>query len=408
MSTPRLIPELAAAIRRKGYSLSTEKTYIHWAKRFVLFRQYRSRSEMRPEDIVSFLSFLAVEKHVAASTQNQALNALVFLFREVLNMEIGDISSFQRAKMPKLLPVVLARSEVAAILAKLSGTPLLMTALLYGCGLRLKECLRLRVKDIDFTRNQLWIRQSKGKKDRALPLPEILKASLREHLCHVRELHEQDLKAGYGNVYLPDALERKYPSAPYEWKWQYVFPSSKLARDPRTGVIRRHHAHESRLIRRIKEAAEQAGIAKKLTTHSFRHSFATHLLEDGYDIRTVQEYLGHEDLNTTMIYTHVTTGPGKSAGGLLDGVLGVGAPQKPETSPEKEALRNCQHPKAVIPPIEFAGVTRCCLTPKKLQRSPLRFVFERIVTVGKALLGMMSVPPAPISDRSASASRPAC
>ena len=260
---------------------------------------------MGEQEITQFLSYLANSRNVAASTQNQALNSILFLYREVLDIDLGDFGSYARAKKPDLLPVVLSQEEVIAILDHLDGTPYLLTSLLYGCGLRLKESLRLRVKDIDFTRNQLWVRHGKGKKDRVLPLPQHVQELLKEHLDNVKKLHEKDLKRGNGDVFLPFALEVKYPKAPYEWSWQYVFPATRLSRDPRSGKIRRHHLHDSVLIRHIKTAAKKAQVNKKIAAHSFRHGFATHLLESGADIRTVQELLGHEDLKTTMRYTHV-------------------------------------------------------------------------------------------------------
>ena len=287
---------------------------------------------MNRHHIEGFLSWLATDLNVAAATQNQALNSLVFLFREVLEINLGDFSSFARAKKPKLLPVVLTKQEVTKILSELKGIHLLMLSLIYGCGLRLKECLRLRIKDIDFDRDQLWVRHGKGKKDRVIPLPGVLKDTLREHLLEVKEVHRKDLLAGYGEVFLPHALERKYPNAPKEWMWQYVFPASKLSKDPRSPAIRRHHIHESVLIRHIKKAAQKNEINKKLSTHSFRHSYATHLLEDGENIRVVQELLGHSDLKTTMIYTHVMDKSAQGTRSPLD-VLYTSQPSKPYDEP---------------------------------------------------------------------------
>jgi len=261
---------------------------------------------MGENEISEFLSHLANDRGVAPSTQNQALNAVVFLYKHYLKYDLGDFSSYARAKKPALLPVVLSRNEVYAILSKLTENHLLMTSLLYGAGLRLKECLRLRVKDIDFDRNQIFVRAGKGRKDRCIPLPTRIESALQIHLKKVKNLHEKDLSQGYGSVYLPNALARKYKGAEYDWCWQYVFPSRSLSKDPRSGITRRHHCHDSMLIRSLKKAAIETNIHKKLTTHSFRHSFATHSLEDGMNIRRLQVLLGHENIKTTMIYTHVT------------------------------------------------------------------------------------------------------
>ncbi len=313
MAEKRLIPLVVETIRRKGYSLQTEKNYTHWIRRFIKFHHCRHPRELGTSEIITFLSHLANVGNVSSSTQNQALNAVVFLYKHVLKIDLGDFSSYEIAKKPRLLPVVLARSEIVSIFQNLRGDYLLMTGLLYGCGLRLKECLRLRVQDLDFHRGQIFVRQSKGKKDRVVPFPGFLQASLEEHLKKVKTTHERDLSAGFGNVFLPNALERKYPKAPFEWGWQYVFPAHRLSVDPRSRIQRRHHLHDSVLIRHIKVAAQKGGVYKKLTTHSFRHSFATHLLEDGCDIRTLQSLLGHDDLKTTMIYTHVMEhGPAKT------------------------------------------------------------------------------------------------
>lgn len=309
--SPKLLDQVRDALRRKHYSLRTEEAYIGWVRRFIRFHNMRHPREMGSREIGAFLTWLAVEEEVAASTQNQALSALLFLYREVLQIDLDADLSLTPAKRPAYLPTVLSRAEVRAVLAALSGTHRLMAQLLYGSGLRLLECLRLRVKDLDFEQCQLMVRQGKGGKDRATLLPARLHEPLRAHLEHVRSIHEQDLREGFGEVWLPDALARKLPSASREWIWQYVFPASRRSVDPRSGRIMRHHQDESGLQKAVRRAAQQAGIQKRVTCHAFRHSFATHLLEAGYDIRTVQELLGHKDVQTTMIYTHVLLrGPG--------------------------------------------------------------------------------------------------
>jgi integron integrase len=273
---------------------------------------------MAAAEVQAFLSDLAVRQTVSASTQNQALNALVFLYNEVLNLEIGALNELVRARRPKRLPVVLTKDEAQRVIAALTGTTQLMTKLLYGAGLRLMECLRLRVKDVDFVANHIIVRDGKGEKDRVTMLPISIKPLLCEHLKRVKILHEKDLADGYGDVYLPEALGRKYPNAAREWSWQYVFPSNNRSRDPRSGAMRRHHANEVGLQRAVRAAASIAQISKPVTPHAFRHSFATHLLEAGYDIRSVQELLGHSRVDTTMIYTHVMNQPGVGVRSPLD------------------------------------------------------------------------------------------
>lgn len=266
---------------------------------------------MGSSEVISFLEYLSVKRHVAASTQNQALNAIVFLYDQVLKKPLGDISTFVRAKRPRRLPVVLSRTEVASLLIGLKDEVFgLMAGLLYGTGMRLMECIRLRVQDIDFDYNTILVRDAKGQKDRVVPLPDKYKTAVRKQLEKAKQIHLKDLQKGQGSVYLPNALEKKYPNANKEWRWQYVFPSGRLSVDPRSGLTRRHHLHENGLQKTIKKAAESAGITKKVNCHALRHSFATHLLEAGYDIRTVQELLGHADVSTTMIYTHVLNKPG--------------------------------------------------------------------------------------------------
>jgi len=308
---PRLLEQVREAIRVRHYSLRTEQTYVGWIKRFILFHGKRHPRDMGGQEVQQFLSHLAVAGHVAASTQSQALSAVLFLYQQVLKQDIGWLEEVVRAKQPQRVPVVLTQDEVKAVLAHLAGTTWIMATLLYGAGLRLLECLRLRVKDVDFTYNQIVVRDGKGRKDRVTMLPQQVKAPLQRHLHDVQQLHEQDVQAGAGHVYLPYALERKYPNASREWIWQYVFPATRLSRDPRTGIIRRHHVHKLVLQRAVHAAVRKANITKLASGHTLRHSFATHLLEAGYDIRTVQELLGHKDVSTTMIYTHVLNRGGR-------------------------------------------------------------------------------------------------
>jgi len=314
----RLLDQVRHVIRKKHYSIRTEQAYTDWIKRFILFHGKKHPKDMGESEISQYISFLAVKKNVAASTQNQALNAIVFLYKQVLKRELGDFGSMERAKRPKRLPTVLTKNEADLVLTVMSGTNALMAKLLYGCGLRLMECLRLRVKDIEFEGNQVMVRDGKGQKDRVTMLPTQLKPQLIEHLKKVRIIHEQDLKHGFGEVYLPYALSRKYPNAAKEWCWQYVFPSKKISKDPRSGKCQRHHAHETALQRAVRNAARSFGISKPVSPHTFRHCFATHLLEAGYDIRTVQELMGHSDIRTTMIYTHVLNKGGMAVKSPLD------------------------------------------------------------------------------------------
>jgi integron integrase len=293
------------AIRLHHYSRRTEKAYIGWIKRYIFFHGVRHPAEMGEAELTRFLSSLAVEGKVAASTQNQALSALLFLYREVLGQAVPWLDGLVRAKRPRRLPVVLTCAEVRAVLRQLQGVARLMALVLYGAGLRLLECCWLRVKDVDFAANQIVVRDGKGEKDRVTLLPDAVKADLARHLELVRNQHERDLRHGAGWVELPYALARKYPNAGREWGWQWVFPATRFYRDRDTGQRRRHHLHESVLQRAVTEAVRQANLGKHAACHTLRHSFATHLLEDGYDIRTVQELLGHRDVTTTMIYTHV-------------------------------------------------------------------------------------------------------
>ena len=315
---PRLLDQVRQLIRIRHYSIRTEETYVQWIRRYIVFHGKRHPKDMGSEELTQFLSDLAIRGKVSASTQNQALNAILFLYRDVLQIQLPWLENVQRAKKPQHLPIVLTRNEVRAVLAQLEGTPWLMAGLIYGSGLRLLECLRLRVKDLEFQPPQIIVRDAKGQKDRITALPHKLIDPLRSHLAKTKHLHEKDVNDGYGHVYLPFALARKYPSADREWGWQYVFPSSRRSIDPRSNVERRHHAAEDALQRAVKQAIRSAGLVKPASVHTLRHSFATHLLESGYDIRTVQELLGHSDVRTTMIYTHVLNRGGKGVVSPLD------------------------------------------------------------------------------------------
>lgn len=314
----KLLDQVRMTIRKKHYSIRTEQAYVKWTRDYILFHGKRHPTEMGEPEINSFLSSLASTKRVAASTQNQALNAIVFLYKHVLGIELGSFGSIEKAKRPEKLPVVLSKGEVQRLLGRMDGVTGLAAMLLYGTGMRLMECIRMRVKDIDFDRGQIIIREGKGAKDRSTMLPESLVSELKGHLEKVRDIHDNDLENGFGEVYLPGALGKKYPKAPKEWGWQYVFPSTKISKDPRSGKERRHHMDESSLQKAVKRGGRAAGIVKRVTPHTFRHSFATHLLENGYDIRTVQELLGHKSVQTTMIYTHVIKKGGMGVQSPLD------------------------------------------------------------------------------------------
>jgi integron integrase len=314
----KLLECVRDVMRLKHYSLRTERTYCDWIKRFIRFHGMRHPAEMAELEVGEFLTDLARAGNVSASTQNQALSALLFLYKQVLKREIGWLNQVERAKKPSRLPVVLNRDEVHKIFAHLHGTARLMAGLLYGSGLRLMECARLRVKDIDFAYARITVRDTKGGRDRVTMLPVSLAAPLQRHLQIVRTQHEQDVADGFGEVWLPNALARKYPNAAREWSWQFVFASSRISVDPRSKVKRRHHLDESALQQAVKRAVRAAGLSKPASCHTFRHSFATHLLENGYDIRTVQELLGHKDVSTTMIYTHVLNRPGIGVKSPLD------------------------------------------------------------------------------------------
>jgi integron integrase len=315
----KLLDQLSETLRTKHYSLRTEQTYIAWVRRYILFHNKRHPREMGATEINQFTSHLAVEKKVSASTQNQALSAVLFLYRYVLKVELDEsvISDLRPAKS-KHIPTVLSKKEAKAVIENMQGIYRLMAQILYGSGLRLMEVLRLRVKDLDFQNRQIIVRDGKGENDRITMFPGALLEPLRLHLNQVEALHKRDLSEGFGTVYLPYALERKYPNASLEWGWQYVFPASARSPDPVTGVLRRHHIHETALQKAVKAAARLAKIDKPVSPHTFRHSFATHLLQNGYDIRTVQELLGHKDVKTTMIYTHVLQRGGLAVRSPLD------------------------------------------------------------------------------------------
>lgn len=314
----KLLEQVSNIIRIKHYSYKTEKSYVNWIKRYIIFHDKRHPKEMGGREIEEFLTHLAVKENVAASTQNQALNAILFLYKEVLQQELDLRVDAVRAKRSRYLPTVLTKEEVLAIINNLSGVYQLVVKILYGTGLRQTECLQLRVKDLDFAQKQLIVRDAKGRESRVTMLPTSLIEELQFHLQIVKRQHQQDLEKGYGSVYLPFALERKYKNAEREWIWQFVFPSDRISQDPRSGIIRRHHLHESGLQKALKQAVKTASINKQVSCHTFRHSFATHLLQNGYDIRTVQELLGHKDVKTTMIYTHVLNRGGKGVRSPLD------------------------------------------------------------------------------------------
>jgi len=305
-------------LRLRHYSLRTEQAYVAWIRRFILANGKRHPRELEGRHVEAFLTGLATRGRVAAGTQNQALAALLFLYREVLGMKLPWMDSVVRAKRPRRLPVVLSQAEVRRLLAAIDERAWVMAALLYGTGIRLMECLRLRVKDVDFGRSEILVRQGKGGKDRRVPLPARLREPLLEVVERARVVHEEDLAAGLGEAWLPAALARKYPNAAREFGWQYLFPSPRLSRDPRSGSVRRHHVDDSVLQRAVRAARHRAGIVKPATCHTLRHSFATHLLEAGYDIRTIQELLGHKDLATTQIYTHVLNRGGLAVRSPLD------------------------------------------------------------------------------------------
>ena len=315
---PKLLDQLRHQIRRLHYSIRTEDAYVYWVRAFIRFHKLRHPRDMGAPEAEAFLTYLAVERKVSASTQNQALSAILFLYRDILKIELPWLDNVVKAKRPQRMPVVLTRAEVQAVLSHLDGTSGLILHLANGTGMRILETARLRVKDIDFARNEVMVRDGKGFKDRVTMLPQLLTMPLREHLVRVRALHTRDIEAGFGRVYLPYALARKYPDANRDWAWQYVFLSQRRSIDPRSGKEGRHHADPQALQRHTRQAVRDSGITKLATPHTLRHSFATHLLEGGYDIRTVQELLGHSDVKTTMIYTHVLNKGGRGVVSPLD------------------------------------------------------------------------------------------
>jgi integron integrase len=317
-SSPKLLDRVRWLLRGKHYSIRTGQAYVDWIRRFILFHSKRHPNEMGEKEISEFLTHLAVEKIVAASTQNQAFSALLFLYQQVLERKLNFIDNVQRITRPAKLPVVFTPTEARSVLAHLKGDYRLMGELLYGAGLRVMECVRLRVKDIDFGYGHLTVRVGKGLRDRITILPERLRHPLRHHLDRLQDVHQDDVRSSGGRVYLPFALERKYRNANRSWAWQYVFPAAKVSIDPRSGETRRHHISEKNLQKAVKAAIQRAKIHKPASCHTLRHSFATHLLQHGYDIRTVQELLGHKDASTTMIYTHVLNRPGMAIRSLLD------------------------------------------------------------------------------------------
>jgi integron integrase len=302
---PRLLDRLRLAIRGRHYSLRTEEAYVAWIRRFISFHGKRHPMEMGEAEINAFLTDLAVRGGVSASTQNQGLAAVLFLYRHVLEKPLPGLAGIVRAKSPGHLPVVLTRAQVRAVIGRMAGRPRVVAMLLYGSGMRLLESLRLRVKDVEYGENRIVVRDAKGNRDRVVPFPIVLRAAIASSLSRVKAIHERDLAEGFGAVFLPDALARKYPRADRQWGWQWVFPADHRSRDPRTQIERRHHLHETVVQRAVKQAVRDVGLSRAASCHTFRHSFATHLIQDGYDIRTIQELLGHKDVKTTMIYTHV-------------------------------------------------------------------------------------------------------
>lgn len=319
---------MRTALRARHYSRRTEQAYCLWVRRFIRFHGRRHPAQMGEPEVNAFLTSLATDEHVSASTQTQALSALLFLYRNVIHRDIGALHGLVRARKDRRLPVVLTRDEVQRVLDQLDGDLWLVASLLYGSGLRLTECLRLRIQDVDFSRGEVTVRDGKGGKDRVTMLPDASAAPLRRHLARVKELHARDLAAGWGRVRLPDAVDRKYPHAATDWRWQWVFPQRRRWRDPVTGEQGRHHVHETVVQRAVGEAVRRAGLTKRASCHTLRHSFATHLLEAGYDIRTIQELLGHKDVRTTMIYTHVLNRGGRGVRSPIDAL----APRHTETA----------------------------------------------------------------------------
>jgi len=319
--SPKLLHQARDKIRALHYSIRTEESYLQWMRRFIYFHNKRHPKDMGVPEIEQYLTYLATKRNVSASTQNQALAAILFLYQKVLEIKLPRIEEVVRAKKPETLPVVLSVEEVRMLLNQMEGTTALIAKMLYGTGMRIMEMLRLRIQDIDFYRNEIVVRSGKGNKDRVTILPEHLRDELKMQIERVKELHHQDLQQGHGEVYLPFALERKYPAAGRELKWQYVFPSIKLSTDPRSNIVRRHHADPKTIQRAVRKAAHELGLMKRITPHTLRHSFATHLLDANYDIRTVQELLGHKDVSTTQIYTHVLNRGGNAVRSPFDAIL---------------------------------------------------------------------------------------
>jgi integron integrase len=315
---PEIYRKFLIAIRLPDYAANTERCYLGWINRFLYYHHAKRPSDCAEAEVASFLEHLALKRKVSTATQAQALNALVFFFSQVLQSPLGEIGPFKRPKRPKRLPTVLSPDEIRAVFSNLSGMNRLMIHLMYGTGMRVMECVRLRILDLDFEYRNILVRCSKGKKDRSVPMPELLIAPLKTQVEAVKQLLADDISAGFGSVYLPDALARKYPNADKELRWQYLFPASRIAEDPRSGIYRRHHIHQSVIQKQIKIAADKAGITKRVTSHTLRHSFATHLLDSGADIRTIQDLLGHADVSTTMIYTHVAGRGGQGTRSPLD------------------------------------------------------------------------------------------
>jgi len=318
MAEKKILDLVRESIRLKHYSIRTEEAYVNWIKRYILFHNKEHPADLSEGHIRKFLSHLALKQKVAASTQNQALNAIVYLYKNILKIELGDLGSIERAKRSRSIPVVFSPPEVKNVLSNMSGVNKLMASLLYGTGMRLMECVRLRIKDVDFSNNQILVRDGKGNKDRVTILPEKLKEILKIQIKRVKLTHQQDLLEGFGTVHLPNALAKKYPSAGKSIGWQYLFPAPKRSKDPRSDKTHRHHIHESVLQKAVSTAIKKTKIEKPASCHTFRHSFATHLLENGYDIRTVQELLGHANVKTTMIYTHVLNKGGMAVKSPLD------------------------------------------------------------------------------------------
>lgn len=390
----RLLDQVRLTLRRKHYSYRTERSYVRWIIAYIKFNRTEHPCNLGEQHVRSFLDYLATQRKVSASTQNQALNAIVFLYSQVLRTPIGNFSNYLRAKRPVFLPIVLSENEVALVINNLSGIPKLMTALLYGTGMRLSELLKLRIKDVDFERNQILIRDSKGEKDRVVMLPQSLKEALQQQILRVQAIHTSDLNSGYGSVELPYALARKYPRAEHEFKWQYVFPASKRSIDPRSGIERRHHIFDSVLQTYIRKAAATAGICKKVSCHTFRHSFATHLLQSGADIRTVQALLGHNDIKTTMVYTHLTASGPSGTRSPVDALL------QRQASPERTTAPNCR--PSTLSPSTPAPKSHIGVQPTRAEQfysqatKVLLMLREELVSIWKS----SSVPPETASHAS--------